>query len=86
MPSNPPPLDTWLSNSSPVSLGRRATPVRCYRLEGGSYTELDNIECAEIAQSIGIDPGQSPELAHLKQDARSTLQAAIRDAVAQALR
>ncbi len=34
-----------------------------------------------LIDAIGIDPGQSPELAHLKQDARSTLQAAIRDAV-----
>ena len=34
-----------------------------------------------LLDAIGIDPGHGPELAHLKRDARETIQAAFREAV-----
>ena len=57
------PTDPWLWDSSPVPASRPAIPVTVARYdsgeEGGTPEILDNIECVEISQEIGIDPGRA---------------------------
>ena len=63
-------------------LGRwvRATALRMTIDEARATQEIPTEDA--LLDAIGIDPGHGPELAHLKKDARDTLQAAFREAVA----
>lgn len=79
-PGGAPPRIALFAGRGDLARWVRAAITRMTIDEARAAREIPTEDA--LMDAIGIDPNHGPELAHLKQDARATLQAAFREAVA----